>query len=124
MKTTTLTPTQKRSSTRKAAATAGVAAVLTLMGTGVAQAAQSADLGPNQGRSFATWFWGRTTVCVQNQATNRGASFNWTSGTSYGYRALAPGEEYCLTRSFAGVRVYVQNTTWDASLGVRFPIGP
>lgn len=106
------------------AATAGVVAAIAVAGTGVAEAAQTGTLGPNQGASYATWFFGRTEVCVKNLSSTQGGSFNWVSSTSSGYRALAPSEEYCMTRSFAGFRIFIQNTTWNSTLTVRFPIGP
>ena len=110
---------------RRAAATAGLTAALLASGTSLAQAAgQDAALGANEGRAFHTWFWGRTQVCVQNLDPTFDASYSWVSSTSSGGGGLTPGEERCMTRSFAGFDIYVSNLSPRATIQVRFPIGP
>jgi hypothetical protein len=120
----TRTTRSGKRSIRRAAATVVLTGAVLAGTAGVAAAAQTGDLGPNQGRSFATWFFGRTQVCVKNLDTNVNASYYWVSSTSSRANGLLPGQEICEARSFAGFRIFIQNTSPNASLHVTFPIGP
>ncbi len=107
----------------RAVAATAAAAILTVGGASAAQATQGATLRPNQSREFATWFFGRTTVCFKNIGSTDG-SVQWWSGPSSGGYGLVPGAEVCPTRSYAGIRLGVRNLSPQASIAVTFPIGP
>jgi hypothetical protein len=116
-------PRSKRMLVRRAIITAGLA--LGILTTGATAAmAQGGDLAPNQTATYATWFWGRTTVCIKNVDAIYDAGYTWSSSTSWGSGGLTPGQENCFTRSFAGFRIAITDSSARAHLNVRFPIGP
>jgi hypothetical protein len=107
---------------RNAAVILGTSGALVVGAAGIAQASQVSTLSPGQSRSFSTWFWGRTEVCFQNVSSQVDAYY-WSSGWSTGGGVLAPGAESCITRSFVGLLLNVQD--WgQGPLQVTFPIGP
>lgn len=108
--------------TRRAAAVLALTGAVAVGTATAAQAAQAGTVTQNQTRSFSTWFFGRTEVCVKDTGAN-GTSFNWVSGPSSGSIWLNPGQEYCLTRSFVGLPIYITDVG-PSPLYVRFPIGP
>lgn len=73
--------------------------------------------------SFATWFWGRTTVRFRNDSGS-GVIVQWWAGSS-GQVYVAPHSSYDLTASFAGLR-FSTHIAGDYGSGVwiSFPIGP
>jgi hypothetical protein len=115
--------TQKRPM-KRAAALVAMSGALVVATAGIAEAAQSGDLAPQTGHSYATWFGGGTVVCVKNLSSTVNASFTWVSSTSSGGYGLRPSQELCQSRSYVGFRVYITNTSPDATLHVSLPYGP
>lgn len=116
--------TVRARSVRRVGATVALGGVLLAGTAGIAHAAQDGKLAPGQQNTYATWFFGRTTVCVKNLSSSDMGYYHWWSSASVGAHYLNPGEEICETRSFAGFRVGVENSGPSAVLYVRFPIGP
>lgn len=109
---------------RRALVVAGLAAGLLAGGAGVAAASQSGTVSPNQTKSFSTWFWGRTEVCVKNLDSTYDASYTWQSLSTNGQGGLVPNQQNCFTRSFVGGTLRVSDVSPRASIQVTFPIGP
>lgn len=109
---------------RRALIVAGLAAGLLAGGAGVAAASQSGTVSPNQTKSFSTWFWGKTQVCVKNLDQANDASYTWQSLSTNGSGGLVPNQQNCFTRSFVGGTIRVTDVSPRASLQVTFPIGP
>jgi hypothetical protein len=89
----------------------------------VTLANQSGNIGSGASRTFKTWFWGRTEVCVKNLGPGDGP-FYWISGPSGAPGEAAPGQTTCFTRSFVGIPITIYNEGGTDTLQVTFPIGP
>ena len=109
---------------RRATAAFGAALAVMIASEGAASATQSDVLYVGQTKDYATWFFGRTQVCLTNTGSSGEGKFQWWSGTSTGnVEGIRPGSTYCMTKSFAGIRIGMHN--WGYSpLKVTFPIGP
>jgi hypothetical protein len=103
----------------------GLSGILIGASAGAAAASsQDATLNPGDGKTFKTWFWGRTPICYTNLGSEY-ASYEWISSTSFGSGSLAPGDQRCTARSYVGFEIYVQNTSASSSpVHVSFPHGP
>lgn len=91
-----------------------------------AQASQVSTISAGQSQSFSTWFFGRTEVCFQDVSQNS-ATYYWVSASSSGAGEVTAGSTACVTRSFVGFDITVENktvATAPASIYVTFPIGP
>ena len=108
----------------RAAIAVALGATIAAGSPSIAHAAQGGDIAPRKEGNFATWFWGRTQVCVKNVDATHDGSFTWVSSTSNGFGPLEPQQETCFTRSFAGFRISITNASPAATLRVRLPIGP
>lgn len=112
----------KNNRTRRAVVATTLGVALLAGGAATAEAAQVGTQGPGTTASYATWFWGRTQVCFQDVGS-KDVAYNWWSSTSNGSGYLTPGQQTCMTRSFAGWRLGVYNIG-GGTLKVTFPIGP
>ena len=108
---------------------ASLSAALMAAAAGTASASTQATglhLSPNESGSLPTWFFGRTEVCFANPEPAGGpdVSYNWWSSTTTGHGSLRPGEQSCMSRSFVGFRIGIQDISLTAHLDVWEPIGP
>ena len=121
---------------RRGAVALGVSTILAGLSAGAAAASsqdailqpaassQDATLQPGGGKSFRTWFFGRTVICFTNLGPEV-ASYEWISSTTFSSRSLSPYQEYCISRAFVGFDIYVTNTSVTSSpIHVSFPYGP
>lgn len=96
-----------------------VLGVVTLAGAGVAAAAPASAAGPSSLPSYGystdvpTWFWGSTTLCVQNQDANRTGVVRVASrtGAAAEYMYIAPRRSTCIERWWWGVPVTATNVS-------------
>lgn len=107
---------------RRLASVVAIAGALAGPATGIAEASQNATVGGAQNRTFHTWFFGRTEVCVKNAGVGN-EPFYWISGPSSAPGNVNAGQTTCFTRSFVGFNITIYNES-GSPLQVTFPIGP
>lgn len=88
--------------------------------------AADANLTPGQSANFPTWFWGRTTICAHNLASVHAANVEFSAfGSPFEAWGLTPGQLLCVTRSWVGFAVNVENiSSQPATLEVYNVGGP
>jgi hypothetical protein len=89
----------------------------------------SIDLYPNESWNQPTWFFGRTTICFQNNnddawsVLGNSAFYYWTP-------TISPHTTQCTTRSFVGLAFYVMasprgaNALASETIHMYMPYGP
>lgn len=113
----------KAGALRRIAAGAVLAAALMVPMTGVADASQSGIIPGGGTRTFHTWFFGGTKVCVTNIGPSGNEPFYWISGPSGAPGNVNPGQTTCFTKDFVGFNITIYNESGDP-LQVGFPAGP
>ena len=117
---------------RLAIATAALAgaAVIQVVGVSPASATSYDPIYSSQEKIYSTWFFGRTTICVNNPTSNSWWVTMNSGPTFWWYDYVYPHTDRCVTRSFVGlgVDVHVHDQNDKAPVGdhlyIYRPIGP
>jgi hypothetical protein len=87
--------------------------------------AASTTLGPGQSANFPTYFWGRTTICIDNPTDRDGhATFSAWGSQPVDRWVPAKANNICETRGWVGFNVNVKNSSGLATFWVRNVGGP